>query len=135
MPSIAQRLRPVLCLLPLLCSGCATMGLWGHEWRPRIDRATGEDEGAYVPVLGTRWEWWRIALRVVATPVTLAADAVAALPGAILEGLTDGGDGHAGACAHADSTPSLPPQPHVPTVPLGGKHGKPGKPMLSGVRR
>lgn len=47
-----------------------TMALWGFE----PARSRGGDDDGYRPVRGTKWEWWRVLLRVAATPVTLAGD-------------------------------------------------------------
>lgn len=67
-----QLLRSVVvCAFATLLASCCTMGLWGFEQEDGDD----DEDGAYVAVEGTRWEWWRVLLRIAATPVTLVADA------------------------------------------------------------
>lgn len=109
--------------LPTLLSGCVTMGLWGFEWREAWDPATGEDEGGYVRVEGAWWEWWRVLLRVAATPLTLAADAGAAMVDDVLLGwIDDDGGGERGERMAGSPVPSAAPR-------------RQGRSLLSGVRR
>ena len=70
MPS--RRPRVLVLMLPLLLSSCCTMSLWGFEWQE--DDSDEEDGGSWVQASGTQWEWWRVLLRIVATPVTIVAD-------------------------------------------------------------
>jgi hypothetical protein len=62
-------------VLPLLLSSCFTMGLWGSHYRVRT---TGVDTrvGAWEPREGVDWSWWRVLLRIVATPGAFAPDVV-----------------------------------------------------------
>lgn len=104
-----------------------TMGLWGYEWREDGVDADGEELGHYEPAEGTRWEWWRVVLRVVTTPVTVAGDCVVGVGEGLLsfDWLFD--DDEADACrprvARASSGRSGSPRP-----------ASSGKSILSGVR-
>lgn len=70
-PSRMRRLALVLALTATTAlPGCMTMALWGFEEEP----GHGDDDGGYRAVRGTKWEWWRVLLRIAATPVTLAGD-------------------------------------------------------------
>lgn len=98
-----------------------TMGLWGFE-------ESAEGEGHYVAMRGTCWEWWRVVLRVLVTPVTVAIDVTGSvlinLPTLLLD--VDDGDDHGDAPRRSSrgcsDSPTQPP-------------AMPGKPMVSGVRR
>jgi len=81
----------VVVAVSTVLTSCCTMGLWGFEWQ---DGESGdEDDGSYVQAEGTRWEWWRILLRVALTPVTLCADAgLSALAGSLDTLLCDSDD-------------------------------------------
>lgn len=118
-------------VLPLLLSSCFTAGLWGYEWKERWNPETQEDDGCYERVRGTQWEWWRVLLRVVATPVTLAGDfAVGALEEVLLFGwLTDDDR-----CADNPLAGPNTPRPPQPSTPASG-FVKRGTRLLNGVRR
>jgi hypothetical protein len=63
----------VAVMLPL--NGCVTMGLWGSEYRvrPTMDHRVA---GGFEPRRGVDWSWWRVALRIVATPGAVGIDVV-----------------------------------------------------------
>lgn len=135
-------MRPLLLLSVLLVlPGCITSQLWGYEWRETWNLRTKEYDGRLVAVRGTQWEWWRVMLRVVATPVTLVADGVCGVGWCVLEGLggdEEDDDVHFGSHSHARDRerpcdPNSPKPPPPPVVAPSAR--KPGKPMLSGVRR
>lgn len=105
------------------------MGLWGYEWQDDPDGPDGE--GSYVAVEGTRWEWWRVLLRVAATPITVALDVPVALIEGVVAGVLDG-DTDADDChphsRRRDDGPRL-----APTRAPARSEG--GSPMVGGVRR
>lgn len=123
--------NPCVIVLPLLLSSCFTAGLWGYEWKERWNPETQEDDGCYERVRGTQWEWWRVLLRVVATPVTLAGDlAVGMVEEVVLFGWLRDDD----RCdAHPLASPNT-PRPPEPSTPASGFPNS-GTPLLNGVRR
>lgn len=96
--------RSVSLLLPVMFTSCCTMGLWGFQWE---DDSDGDEDGSYVAVPGTQWQWWRVLLRIAATPITLVADVgICSLEGAISGVIrVDDEDDHA-ACASSYTSPS-----------------------------
>lgn len=104
-----------------------TMGLWGYEWREDGVDADGEELGHYELDEGTRWEWWRVVLRVVTTPVTVVGDCVAGIGESLVsfDWLFDDDEGDA--C-----------QPRAASA-SSGRSGSPrpasgGKPIVTGLR-
>jgi hypothetical protein len=129
-------------VLPFLLGSCMTMGLWGYERQETWNVSTQEYDGEYVAVAGTQWEWWRVLLRVLVTPVTLVLDGTGGLIEGVVSCWADDDDGGyhfrsrgANECGDSRGNPNMPKPPPPPVVerPGGGATG--GKPMLSGVRR
>lgn len=133
LPSLPRcRCRRLCALaLPLLLGSCMTMGLWGYEWQERWNPQTHEDDGGYELRRGAQWEWWRVLLRVVATPVTLAGDlAVGMVEEVVLFGWLRDDD----RCdAHPLASPNT-PRPPEPSTPASGFPNS-GTRLLNGVRR
>jgi hypothetical protein len=110
------------------------MGLWGYEWRE--DPTDGEDGGHYVQAEGSRWEWWRVLLRLVVTPVTLVGDAFGETIASgewLVDALFDDDDD---GCWYADDpyygSKNIYRQSY-PTAPASGSAG--GKPVIDGATR
>jgi hypothetical protein len=64
--------------LPLACSSCFTMLLWGFEPSDDVDPVTGEEVGCFEYDPDTKWSWGDLGGRVLLTPVTLLLDCVTA---------------------------------------------------------
>lgn len=63
-------------VLPLLLNSCMTAGLWGYEYRRHRHTLGDPAPASFVAARGTDWSWWRVLLRTVVTPVTVALDVV-----------------------------------------------------------
>jgi len=73
MPTIQRVARSASVLLPLLCSSCFTMAVWGFEGE---DPISGCGETAYAYDSHTEWSWELFGLRLLLTPITLCLDAL-----------------------------------------------------------
>jgi hypothetical protein len=58
----------------LLLPGCVTSELWGHRYRAR--GPAGARWAVCEKKRFTDWEWWRVTLRVLATPGAVGLDVV-----------------------------------------------------------
>ena len=73
-PSVSRSLLALSLLLPLLCSSCFTMGLWGFFPEDDVDPVTAEESTTFEYDNDTEWSWGLFGLRVLLTPISLGLD-------------------------------------------------------------
>lgn len=140
-PVRRRSVRLCALVLPFLLGSCCTMALWGYEEKATWNLRTKEYDCEYVAVNGTQWEWWRVMLRVVVTPVTLVLDGTGSALAFAIDCWVDDdeddgarvGSGWSSRGRERAGDPNSPKPPPPPVV--APSFPKRAKPMLSGARR
>lgn len=94
MPLSTRRVASLLVVsLPILCSSCFTLGLWGCFPEDEADPVTGEYSTAFAYDPETEWSWELVGMRLLLTPFTLGLDLVTCPVQCLMFG-----DGECGRC-------------------------------------
>jgi hypothetical protein len=75
MPLSTRRVSSLAAVsMPILCSSCFTLGLWGFFPEDEEDAATGEYSTGFAYDPETEWSWELVGLRLLLTPFSLGLD-------------------------------------------------------------